>query len=231
MTTGELIARVKALYSAGPSSDDRRLSDRHIYSMLRSARAMLLQREANKKRRLSSWSRQVLACICMEQVDRNECPCSVPSGCLVNKSVLPLPEAVSGMLGEHLYDVGPLDWSQRWTASTTSAIAYVGGNKYTGKQTYWFVADGHLYVVRDKPVKWARAVGVFVDPVATAAYGQQQCSPGGSVVCAAPAWEVDFPIDPHLVEMLVQMAYEQLVVWMHKMQQDVENDAQEIPTA
>lgn len=229
MTTGEIISRVKALYSAGPSSDDRRLSDRHVYSMVRSVRALLLHREANKKRRLSSWSQQMLRCICLEQIDLNECPCSVPSGCMVNRSTLPIPQAVAGMLGEHLYDVGPLDGSRRWSATTTSALPYLKGNRYSGGADYWFINDGHLYVVSPKPKKWARAVGVFVDPVAAAAFSQ--CAEEGSGVCTAPAWSLDFPIDPHLIDPIVQMAYEQLVVWMSKIPQDVENDAQEAPTA
>ena len=53
MLIKEAIARVKALYNKGKDSDDSRLSDRHIYAKLCSARTLLVKREIDKSRQPS----------------------------------------------------------------------------------------------------------------------------------------------------------------------------------
>ena len=63
MKLGDLIQRVQSMYSHGVQSDDSRLSGRHIYSKLVSARARLIEKELKSGRGFTAWSMQLLPCV------------------------------------------------------------------------------------------------------------------------------------------------------------------------
>ena len=47
----EVIERIQSLYSKGVSSDESRLSDRHVYNKVLSVRMQLLSQQLKKKQR------------------------------------------------------------------------------------------------------------------------------------------------------------------------------------
>ncbi len=62
-TIGEAIQRVQSMYSKGVQSRSSRLSARHIYSALITARSILIKQQSNKNQKANQWTYQVLPCV------------------------------------------------------------------------------------------------------------------------------------------------------------------------
>ena len=69
MTIDEVISRISALYEKGASSDNSRLSSRHIYNVLVSTRAALLRQAFDQNKGASDWIYQSIDCVEMQPAD------------------------------------------------------------------------------------------------------------------------------------------------------------------
>ena len=109
MLIRDIISRVKALYNRGVASDDSRLSNRHVYSKLRSARSLLIKREQENKKKTSPWNIQVIGCLQLEVTDPASCDCVVIKGCKLLKSKCKIPRAIQTKIGSGIGNVSSLD--------------------------------------------------------------------------------------------------------------------------
>lgn len=72
-TIGELVLRVQNLYSRGAASDDSRLSNRLIYSKMKSARAFILDQHKRQMNVKNLY--EYLDCVSLIEVSKYECEC------------------------------------------------------------------------------------------------------------------------------------------------------------
>lgn len=222
MTIGEAIARVRAIYSKGPSSDDINLSDRLIYSKLLSSRTLLIKREIDKRRQVSDWIVQTIKCAELEVVKQNECPCAIPPGCKALRTKYKIPKPVQSAIGPELESVTTMDGGVVYSKTDWVRKRYKSGNKFTSHQPDYMIKDNYLYLIhKGNLLKYITIGGVFEDPYQAALV--EGCG-GGE--CIQP-YDVDFPIDQHLMDAVMQMAVQELVQIFKSIPEDSNNDASE----
>jgi hypothetical protein len=222
MLIGEGIARIRALYNKGVASDDSDLSDRHIYAKMVSVRTLLAKREIDKKRQVSDWIVQTIGCLELIPIDSRECPCPVPPGCRALRSKEKLPKPIQSFIGPELEFVTNLDGDTVYSKTNVVKRRYKSGNKYTADVPDYLIKNEYLYLVQAGTLlKFVTVGGVFEDPLAVKLI--EGC---GSGDCIEP-YEVEFKIDQHLVDAMVQMASQELIQIFKVMPGDDENDARE----
>ncbi len=220
MKIAEAIARVRSLYNSGTGSDDSNLSDRHIYAKLVSARTLLIKREIDKKRQVSDWIVQTINCLELEVALPNECPCAIPPGCTALKSVNKIPKPVQSAIGPELEFVTTMDGNTVYSKTNWVKKRYKSGNKYTADSPDYSIKNDYLFLIHaGKLLKYITVGGVFENPL-DVPYANG-CNEGD---CIDP-YEVDFPIDLHIMDALIQMATQELIEVFKSIPPDDENNA------
>tara|TARA_R110000787_G_scaffold21504_2_gene63555 strand:- start:13969 stop:14664 length:696 start_codon:yes stop_codon:yes gene_type:complete len=220
MKIKNILSRVRSLYNKGTASDDSRLSDRHIYAKLVSARSMLIKREIDKKRQVSDWIVQSIPCLELITALPNECPCAPTPGCKILRSKNQIPKPVQSSMGPELEAVTTQNGDKMYSKSNWVRRKYKTGSKYTSKIADYFIKDGYLFIDESSLLQYISISGVFEDPL-EAVYAD-----GCKENCIYPH-EEDFPIDEHLSDALIQMATQELIQVFKSIPGDINNDAVE----
>ena len=233
MTVNDLISRVRSLYNKGPASNDSRLSTRHIYSKLKSSRNLLLRREADKKRRMSDWNVQTIQCIKLNLVDPTDCPCVVPAGCKMLKTVCKIPNPLQTILGSTISSITTLDGSTVFGSTNWLRKRYKSGDKYTSEIADYFIRDEYLWITHNKRLEWVTVSAIFEDPIEVELFPyNSDCSCGcAETDCCPYPPDLEFPVDSNLVDAIVQMAAQELVQLFKAIPEDTTNNASEQLTA
>lgn len=222
MQIQNIISRVRALYNKGTASDDSRLSDRHIYAKLCSARSMLIKREINQKRQVSDWIVQTIPCLQLITALPNECPCAPIPGCKILRSKLPIPKPVQSAIGPELEAVTNQNGNKIYSKTDWVRRKYKSGAKFTADIADYFIKDNYLFIDESNLLEYISISGVFEDPLEVA-YADACKAP-----CIDPYRE-EFPIDEHLTDAVIQMATQELVQVFKAMPSDQENDSLDQP--
>lgn len=223
-TVGESIQRVQSLYSRGLASKDVRLTPRHIYSCLCTARSILLQQKANKHQHISHWNYQTINCIPLQLAPLHECK-GAPTGVVMLRSVQKIPKMVVGLDGELIGPVSTLDYSTTFDKKDFSNFQYAKGRKYTANKPFYFFRNEYIYIGLSKTIKAVFFPAIYHDPVEAYLYetGCEEC-----LECKCKSvFEIEFPIDGDLLKPLVDIAGEECIKLMKQIQQDTNNDAME----
>tara|TARA_R100000458_G_C8274419_1_gene249376 strand:- start:1639 stop:2352 length:714 start_codon:yes stop_codon:yes gene_type:complete len=220
MTINEIISRVRALYGKGTASDDIRLSDRLIYEKMCSSRALFVKREIDKKRQVSDWIVQTIACLELQDALPNECPCAPSPGCKILRSKKKIPKPVQSVIGAELESVSNQDGSVMYSKTDWVKKKYKSGDKYTSGNPDYFIKDGYLFITTNSLLKYISISGVFEDPLEPLYVNA--CLTG----CIYPHDE-EFPIDAHLLDAVVQGAVQELIGMFKTMPVDNTNNAAE----
>lgn len=223
MRLGDLIQRVQSMYSHGVQSDDSRLSGRHIYSKLVSARARLIEKELKSGRGFTAWSMQLLPCVNLIEAPLHECLCVSVPGCHVLRSLEPLPKLMSGRVDPYIESVTSLDGSIRYSATTWTEKQYRAHAKYTKRLPDYYLRNGYLYITWVQGPRVVAVSGLFEDPWEVATF-RGAC--GEPNPCLDPMG-IDFPVEPKLVDELVEMAIQELVGQLYQVKEDQQNNARD----
>lgn len=210
MKVKELIQRVQSLYSKGVHSDDTRLSKRHIYNKLLTVRSRLVSQEARKKRKISEWNYQTIACLELEVVPSHLCPCVPPVGCDILRSKVKLPKPLMGLTDNMITYVSTIDRSIEISPTTINRVNRLRGNKYTSRSFSYFILRGFLYVVAPTNLKMVSIVGLFEDPLEVKKL-EDFCLECDSCQDCADPLEEEFPIDSELIEPLIEISVQELI--------------------
>lgn len=222
MKISKILSRVRALYNKGTASDDSRLSDRHIYAKLCSARSMLIKREINQKRQVSDWIVQSIPCLELVTALPNECPCAPTPGCKILRSKNPIPKPVQSAIGPELEAVTTQNGDKIYSKSDWVRRKYKSGAKYTSGIADYFIKDNYLFIDESTMLQYISISGVFEDPL-EAVYADGCQDP-----CVYPHNE-EFPIDEHLTDAVIQMATQELVQVFKSVPADDVNDSADKP--
>lgn len=226
MKIKEVIERVKSLYSKGVSSDDARLSNRHIYNKLITTRARVLSNDIKKKQYISNWNYQIIPCIELEEAPMNQCPCIPPIGCTVLRSVHPLPKFLTDLNGELIQRVSDINSTFKIEFASINAINSLKGNKYSKKSINYFIHGGHLYIVGNTNLKLVSLVGVFENPLEVIQFEAfcKECTKCGECISYL---NEDFPLDLDKIDSVIQLTIEEILPSFSSAVEDLTNDSKD----
>ena len=233
MLIKDVISRIKSLYNKGAASDDSRLSNRHVYSKIRSVRALLLKRQLEKKStKVSPWNTQVISCLQMIPVDPSSCDCVVSDGCklLRSKCKIPVPLNVDFGYGAVVENVSTIDGSVIFSPTTWAKKKYKSGNKYTASQSDYFIRENYIYITHNTLLERISLSGIFEDPYLIDVFNANgDCTCQGSddpVVdpCVNPMYS-EIAVDEWLIEPLIELSMKELIQIFSAMPEDKDNDA------
>jgi len=219
----DYITHVQTVFNSGVPSDDKKLSDEHIYHLLKTARVRLLYEKQNKMYKISDRSFQHIPCLKLEEGYLAECHC-LPPGCAVLMSC-ELPTAMSWrnniimhvttMQGETIPQI---------SLKKSNYLKYkkVQLNKYG-----WFIHNNRLVVVGDTRLCLVSVNFIAEDPLELT--GINHCNTEGEdlgIPCYDPTTD-EFPIDAELVDIMYKLVFEDLKL-MYGLPNDNENNAKSV---
>lgn len=223
MKLEEGIQRVQSLYSAGVQSRSSRLTSRHIYSALMTARSVLLSQQANKNQKATQWSYQTLPCVELISVPEHECPCVPPVGCKVLRTKYQLPMPINGLDTMLIQSVTSLDGSITFDNTRFDTHKYRTGNKFTSKNPAIYIKNRYGYITIKKLLAGLIIVGLFDDFLEATSF-PSVCGSCAECECL-DIMITEIPIDGKLIRPLIQLANEELIVIMRQMNEDKSNNA------
>ena len=227
MLNSEIIQRVKSLYSKGVQSDDSRLTSRHIYNKLLSVRSRLMSQKVNKNQLLSQWSYQLLPCVELIKAPLHECPCLPDSKCVILRSKYRLPSPIPSISKDVIQYVTTLDGLTKFDRTTFENEKYSKGNKFTSKDSNYYIKDGYLYITHKKSLEVVTLSGLFNDPL-EAMYFPSYCE-DNCKDCKDCESNLDkhFYIDSDLLEPLIEITLGELIEMFSQMREDQTNDSRD----
>ena len=222
MQNKQIIQRIQSAYSKGVSSDDSKLTSRHIYNKMVTLRTRLIVQELNKKKSLSAWNYQTLPCVQLVKVPLHDCPCIVPASCTISRSVERIPRLLSSLFGDSLKGVYTLN-RKSISQIDMNTVEYLGGGRYTSKEPRFFFHNEYLYVVNTN-LEVVSVTGVFEDPILAVKFKNfcnKECKDCDTCVDYR---DLEFPLDGELVDVLIELAKQDLVSTFLMVPQDNRNN-------
>lgn len=215
----EIIQRVQSLYSKGVQSKDTRLTDRHIFSAINTARSILLKQQYSKSAKINEWAYQTLSCVELQQAPVHECPCVPTAGCKILRTKHKIPKPISGIDRHMIKSVTTLDGNQRFDETDFETAKFAAkGNKYTNNKPDYYFRNGYLYLTSRQLLKAVTITGLFNDPLEAKQF-PSICGDCEDCECQE-ATEMDYPIDGDLVKPLIQIANDELIIMFKQMAED-----------
>jgi hypothetical protein len=210
MVVENILQRIFSLYSSGVEDKSERLMPRHIYNKMLSVRSKLIFQKINKKQFISNWSYDYLPCVALEEVSQSNCPCLIPKGCSILRSVEKLPKPVNSISGYMIQSVTSVDGSIIFGEATQTSKNWKKFDKYTSNKPDYFIQDEYLYITVTRKLKAVTVTGIFNDPIEAAQYPSFCDGIGEQDSCSDNPLAVEFSIDEDLIDTLVQMTLEEL---------------------
>ena len=205
LTNRQLVDQYKtwAAEYDGRVSDDTSESPKAILEQMIFVRAALIRKAMEADINSYRYSRQTIPCIPLEKADKNSCPCAPASGChwAVTQYRIPNPIgqliSVDGVYGDIRYSY------IEWNAAKYKIKSRIEADR---KRPYYSIRDGYLYLHQDQYKEFVSVTGTFGDPLAVQTY--PDCE--GNVECCTPYLDLEFPIDPILIEELYVLTHQAL---------------------
>lgn len=228
MILEEVIQRVQSLYSKGVQSRDSRLTARHIYSAVVSARSTLLRQQKNKNQLINQWLYQTLPCVELKLAPVHECPCVPNNKCSILRSVYQLPSPITSLDNHLIQSVTTLDGSIGFDASTFDNIKYASGNKYTSTKPKYYIRNRYIYFSGFTTLKALAITGLFENPLEAKKF--PSICPCTNCECE-DIMKWDFPvIDGDLSRAIFQLASEELISMFKQMKEDKNSNSSDDDT-
>jgi len=221
MLISEAINRVQSAYSKGMPSDDSRLSNRHIYSKLRSTRITIISQTVNKKQMISQWCYQPVV-VKMTSVSKLDCPELVSETCKVLKSTKPIPAIFTSINRHLIQSVTSLDGSKNYGETNWETIRHnQKGRKYANSLSEFYIKNGYLYVTEKQVQTMILLTACFNDPIAAKAYSDS-CGKD-SKVCSSYL-DYDFAVDGKMEDVIIAITNDDLVEDFRRSSDDRKNN-------
>lgn len=223
----ELIQRVQSLYSKGVQSDDTRLSNRHIFSKLKTAKSLLIIRQLNKKQKLSPFNYETLSCIELIKVPEHDCPCLPTSGCQILRSKYKLPEPLYSIYGSTITAVTSVDRSIKFNETSIASLSLKNGNKYPTKTSEYFFLNNYLYFNTPLKLKVVSMTAIFKDAEEVYKFPNYCDNECKDCQDCKDFLEEEFKIDNELIEPLIELAIQELIQIFNQNVEDINNNSRD----
>lgn len=222
MKISEPIEYIKSVLSKGPSSDDLRYSDRLIYHLLLILRANVIRQRANVNHYIAPDTYQTIA-PSLEPVDKSEVPTLYTTGVTLLRSTQPIPEILNsrhGLLVENFRTLA----GEEIPYTNASQVRYARYSKHRKDTPQIYIRGNYLYVVGSKSLAGIVADAVIYDPI-DAVEMTDTCI---DLSTCESAYDLDFHLDPDLMDDIYKLSYNDLINVMYQMPIDFENDAKDV---
>jgi hypothetical protein len=207
MLVSEALERVQSAYSKGSKSDDSRLSNRFIYSKLRSIRVGIIDQKLNKKQVVSNWCYQPII-VEMQEVPKHECPEIASDTCKVLRSKRLIPQIFTNMVRLQVQSITSMDGSQSYTETSWELIKYKNARKYAKDIPEYYFRNGYLYITDKKVLGMVSLAALFNDPIEARKFSDN-C---GKVVTNCISYlDYDLAIDGKIEAIIIEMTKEQIL--------------------
>ena len=221
---GEAIQRIQSVYSKGVQSKDSRLTDRHIYSAMITARGTLIKQQSNKRQNINDWIYQIIPCVELIDAPLHECINAPNNGTYILRSKDKLPKMISDIDETLAKSITTLDGSQRFDLVEFENTKYIKGNKFTGKKTRAYIRNSYLYITTLTKTKGVTIEGLFEDPIEVFNFPTTIC--GDCPDCKCKSYlDLEFPIDRDLLKTMIDMSAQELVGIFTQMSEDKNTNA------
>lgn len=217
MKVGEAISRIQSLYNRGAKADSSRLTDRHVYNMIKSARAMLI----TQKQSQGQWAYSPISCMKIERVSAAECGCGPSYGVHYFRSKNKIPTPIRGI--SYFMSVFTPDNYKEFSQTTWEAAKYNSVSRFSSKEPQWYIKDKYLFVLNNDNLNTLVLNGVWYDPVEAAIYH------GNEVGDCVIAQDVDLGLDSDLWAMVFDIVKNELGMFVN-MEEDGTTDSKDRPT-
>lgn len=211
ITIGEAIQRVQSLYSRGVQSDDTRLSSRHIYSKLISARAMILYQQMSKKNKINDWNYQTLKNVQLVTIN-------IEGVLKVAKTVLPLPKPIRSNINHSIEYVIGSDTPVRFDETNKKELLYIKGNRYTSRNAKYIIENNHMYLYCKRIPNSIEIKMLCEDPYEGYLFSNPDID---------TPFNLQFPVDEDLIDVIIELAYKELVELFKTQKEDTKTDAKD----
>ncbi|GIW57585.1 MAG: hypothetical protein KatS3mg083_530 [Candidatus Dojkabacteria bacterium] len=220
MTVGEAIQRVQSLFSVGVESEDTRLRPRHIYSILKTARARVLREAIGRGYSLAEDSFQTIACMPLIEASPIECPCLPNLSCPVLRTEDKLPERIETRSFSGIRIVSSLDFKVIFSKIQYNMLPHVDKlSRFNRKKYYYYILNDYIYIVTDTGIRYIAVSGLFYDP-----YEAYRIQCGNE--CVSP-YDVEFEANAALIDNILRLAYDEVLRLMNVNREDRTADSSE----
>jgi hypothetical protein len=220
MTLQEIAYNLLNLVRGGRSNHDEHISLDQIKFNIKHYRAMFIRRDYARNGFNSRHIEQDLGCIRIEKVDASKC-CSLPIGCAVYRTELPIPKTVRYNFEEAITHVGDVTGIGRIPMVSSSTVKFLPYDKYTkGKHKAYMIED-FLYIYNAEGLEFINVRGVFENPEDVAKFGD--CGDQG---CYDDTIH-DFPIPMDMLGQINQGILNGELKMLAGTTSDTENDRQQ----
>lgn len=223
----EIIERIQSLYSRGVSSDESRLSDRHVYNKMLSVRMQLLSQQLKKKQRVSDWNYTVLPCVELIKVPNHECSCLGDLGCDVYRTKYPIPKVLTDSNRHYIEFVMSVESGMKIEEVTRQGVLYLKGNKYTGNKPKYLFENGYLYFPMPKSPGVVKIKLLAEDPLEARKY-PSLCADCVECEDCTPYPDYPFDIDGDLIEPLIDICVQEIIGIFERRTEDTKNNSRDI---
>lgn len=214
MLIKEYLDKIQSLYSKGVKSHSSRLSNRHIYSVMVSARKTLISQKSKKKQSVSSWSYQTF------YVDME-----YNAKCKASSSICELPKSLTDYNGDLIKSVRFIDNSEIIDKIEPEQVKYLKGNRYTSKRLRYYVENSKLYLNRSIGPRRIEITMLADDPIEVYNFNTY-CSCDGDE-CKS-FLDIEFPIDGDLEDTLLDLCTNRLIQQFQALgREDIYNNSRE----
>lgn len=208
MTNADVISQIKTLNKY--IQDDDNLTDRAVYRLAKSQAALLIRRELDRRKLLTSDNVfQSYECLDLILVSGTECDCSTK----VRRSKNPLPQIEEGLYSYLIQGVFNIDNSEEIFPTTIRENINRSKLRIKGNKTYYLIKNHYLYVL-NPDVESVNIYAYFTDAI--------NASPCQSM------YEREFKFPPYLFPTLFSLCNQELLNY-HKIPKDNEDNNRSEP--
>ena len=164
MTFNEIAYNILNLVRAGRSSQDEHISLKQIKFNILHYRAMFIRRDFARNGKLTRHLEQDLKCVDVDTIDATRCCSDFQTGCVISRTVKPIPRTVRLNFKEAITFVGAIDGMTEMQLIDAHMAKYASYAKYTGKNKKAFMIEDHMYFLNAPEIGKVNIRGVFEDP-------------------------------------------------------------------
>ena len=164
MTFNEIAYNVLNLVRAGRSNHDEMISLDQIKFNILHYRAMFIRRDYARNGKITRHLEQDLHCLDLVQVDSSRCCSGFQTGCVVSKTIMPIPRTVRLNFKEAITFVGAVDGMSTIHLIEPYMAKLASYAKYTGKNKKAFMIEDYMYILNPDNIGKINIRGIFEDP-------------------------------------------------------------------